>query len=99
MIRTGRERYANFILPTLEDPDEIWQTWYPDPGEYRNRYLKVFQSEDKEAMFFLAITRKPADISLDHSLFVTFFRCDSKYADSQRVGDLLYQRKRSERES
>ena len=89
-IRTGRERYANFILPTLEDPDEIWLTWYSEPGEYRHRYLKLFRGEDK-VLAFLAITRK----DMDSSLFVTFFRCNLKYADRQRTGTLLYQRNRA----
>ena len=37
-----RERYANRILPTLTEPNEVWMTLY-DNGEYRKRYIKVFE--------------------------------------------------------
>ncbi len=37
----ARERYANYILPTLQSPFEIWCTEYSD-GNPRNRYIGLF---------------------------------------------------------
>lgn len=37
----ARERYANFIVPTLRDPFEIWGVDYADG--VRNRYIGVFK--------------------------------------------------------
>jgi len=45
-----RHRYANRIVPTLEDPDEIWMTWYPGGhrtrGQYRMQYVKSYADPD-----------------------------------------------------
>lgn len=37
----GRERYAQFVLPTLMTPDEVWATAYDD-GTQRRRFIKLF---------------------------------------------------------
>lgn len=37
----GRERYAQFVLPTLMQPDEVWATAYDD-GTKRRRFIKLF---------------------------------------------------------
>jgi hypothetical protein len=37
----ARERYANFILPTLMAPDEVWETAYDD-NTTRRRFIKLF---------------------------------------------------------
>ena len=43
-----REQYANFILPTLTDPNEIWLTRYND-GSFRRRFIKLFKGKKKYA--------------------------------------------------
>ena len=37
----ARERYAQFVLPTLMTPDEVWATAYDD-GTKRRRFIKLF---------------------------------------------------------
>ena len=37
----GRYRFAHLIRPTLEQPDEVWNTLY-DNGEVRRTYVKQF---------------------------------------------------------
>ena len=39
----GRERYANFILPTLTNPLEIWYTRFDD-GKIRPQYIALFDA-------------------------------------------------------
>lgn len=38
----ARERYANFVLPTLMRPTEVWETAYDD-ATVRKRYIKLFE--------------------------------------------------------
>lgn len=38
-----RERYANYIIPTLTQPYEIWKANYDD-GSVRNIYIGLFES-------------------------------------------------------
>ena len=83
----GRDKFANLIVPTLERPDEVWALWDKGAGEYRNRYIKVFRSEDKTRPV-LAIVRDTGD----NSLFVTFFQANWDYIDRQRVGNLIHRR-------
>jgi len=84
--RGRRERYANFILPTLQDPDEIWLAFYDKEREYRKRYIKIFERDDYR---FLSIVRENAD----GNLLITFFKSrDWDYIDRQREGALLYKR-------
>ena len=40
-----RERYANRILPTLTDPDEVWVPYFDD-GTFRARYVKFYSDLD-----------------------------------------------------
>ena len=53
------ERYANFILPTLMEPNEIWLTIYKD-GSFRRRFIKLFKG--KKSM--LVIAQESTDGSL-----------------------------------
>ena len=39
-----RERYANFILPALMEPNEIWLARYDD-GSFRRRFIKLFKGK------------------------------------------------------
>jgi len=45
----ARERYAKYILPTLQRPVEIWGTAYDD-GSTRNRYIGIFTGKTDVAI-------------------------------------------------
>ncbi len=77
----ARERYANFILPTLANPSEIWLTEYTD-GSFRRRFIKLFRGEKN----MLVIARE----NTDASVFWNAIPADANYADNQREGTLLY---------
>ena len=86
--RARRERYAHFILPTLEYPEEVWLAFYPKQREFRKRYLKVFEGPDYR---FMAIIREGAD----GSILKTFFKAPRwSYVDKQRQGVLIYKKGR-----
>lgn len=75
----GRERFANFILPTLESPYEVWLSEYQDG--YRNRYVGLFEDAG-----LLAIVR----LNRDGSLLWNMMRAKDAYLDRQRAGVLLF---------
>lgn len=75
----ARERYANFILPTLTQPYEVWMSEYEDG--LRRRYIGLF----KEAGM-LAIVR----VNLDGSLLWNVMKAKNAYLNSQRDGVLIY---------
>ena len=77
-----RERYANFILPALMEPNEIWLTTYEN-GSLRRRFIKLFKGKKN----MLVITRE----NIDGSLFWNAIPAKSKYIDNQRSGVLLYE--------
>ena len=77
----ARERYANRILPTLEDPEEVWLTLY-DNGEYRMRYLKLYD-DDRNGLSI--VTETP-----DGALLYNFIPGPHRSIDRQRLGVLLY---------
>lgn len=77
-----RERYAAFVLPTLEEPDEVWLTAYADG--YRRNYVSFF--EDANMAIFVRVNR-------DGSLFWNGLKAKEQYIDKRRIGILLFQRK------
>ena len=77
--RDARERYADFIIPTLESPFEVWLSEYDDG--FRHRYIGLFDDAD-----FLTIVR----LNKDGSLLWNVMRTGSTYLDRQRLGQLLY---------
>ena len=82
----ARERFANYVVPTLSDPLEVWLTEYPD-GSFRRRFVKAFEDVDTTETLVIARENK------DGSLLYNFIRTDREgYADSQRTGFLLYRR-------
>ena len=76
----ARERYANFIIPTLTDPNEVWLASYNDG--FRRRFIKFFQGKKN----MLVVARE----NIDGNLFWNAMPADSKYIDNQRTGVLLY---------
>ena len=79
----ARERYANFIVPTLTDPNEVWLASYNDG--FRRRFIKFFQGKKN----MLVVARE----NMDGSLFWNAIPADSRYIDNQRTGVLLYKNK------
>lgn len=77
--RDAREQFAAFILPTLEEPGEIWLTAYADG--YRRRYARFFRSSN-----MLLIVR----VNKDGSLFWNGMKYRDKEIDKARTGVLLY---------
>ena len=76
-----RERYANFIVPTLESPFEVWAVEYVG-GQVRNRYIGLFQGERD----FLVSVR----VNLDGSVVWNVMQADDKQMNGRRVGTLIY---------
>lgn len=77
----ARERYANFILPTLQTPLEMWLTKYDD-GSVRRRYIGVYQGDDN----VLVVVR----VNRDGSLLWNFMQAEDKRLNGQRAGILVY---------
>lgn len=83
----ARERYANYILPTLEQPHEIWLKEHAD-GKLRENYIGLFR-EGKNAL--LAVVR----INRDGSLFWNMMQRTPKDMDRLREGWLVYNKTKS----
>jgi SPP1 gp7 family putative phage head morphogenesis protein len=75
-----RERYANFIIPTLTDPYEIYLTAYKDG--FRERYVGLFTGKEN----LLVVLR----LNKDGSLLWNIMQAGDKAMNKQRVGALLY---------
>lgn len=75
----ARERYANFILPTLMTPFEVWLAEYEDG--LRKRYIGLFEEAD-----LMAVVR----VNRDGSLLWNFMKAKIPYVNRQREGILLY---------
>ena len=85
-----REEWANYILPTLEDPLEVWLSpvKLKPSGRivYRRRFIALFDDIDK-TRGALAVAQE----NRDGSVLWTFFPQDKlKHIDKQRQGFLLY---------
>ena len=76
----ARERYANLILPTLENPYEVWQTEYANGS--RQRYIGLFDQNSD----LLVVVR----LNEDGSLMWNIMQGNDKTMNKQRQGILLY---------
>jgi hypothetical protein len=76
----ARERYANFIVPTLTTPYEIWLTAYDDGP--RHRYIGLFQGIND----LMSVVR----INKDGSLLWNIMQAKDKNMNKMRVGSLLW---------
>lgn len=83
----ARERYADFVLPTLMRPDEVWRTAYDD-GTLRKRYLKLFSGAKYDVMV-VVYEQSNGD------LLWNIINRERKGMNVLRVGELLYQEERS----
>jgi len=85
-VRGARERFANYVLPTLQTPDEIWLV-----GS-RKRFIKVFTEGGSDKTMLLVLDERP-----DVFLLWTAYRVSRKRINNQRSGTLLYSRELAEK--
>lgn len=77
----GRERYANFLLPALTNPYEVWLTRYED-NRYRMRYISLFGGEKGLAVI--------ARVNLDGSIFWNMLPREDAKMNKLRMGWLVW---------
>jgi len=90
--RNKRERFANRIPATLDDPDEIWRAQYLHTDgrtEWRRHYIRAY--DDKKNAFVVA-TETP-----DGGAFFNFIPQGGSSINKRRIGVLLYTRARGRR--
>jgi len=75
-----RERYANYLIPALTDPYEIYLTQYQDG--LRERYIGLFTGKEN----LLVVVR----LNKDGSLLWNIMQANDRSMNKQRVGALLY---------
>ena len=87
-----REQWADYILPTLEDPLEVWLSPVKNNATgkivYRRHFITLFDDAGKNRAA-LAVAQENKDSSL---LWTFFPRSDMKRLDKQRQGFLLYRK-------
>lgn len=81
----GRERFANYILPTLQTPFEIWLKQHED-GKLRENYIGLFNDAEYAMLVVVRVNR-------DGSLFWNFMQRVDKKMDKLREGVLVLKRK------
>jgi len=91
--KRGRGQYANRILATLTDPDEVWQVAFDD-GTLRTRYIKLY--DDPGIGGSLCIVSKLPD---GQEVFINYIPMSDlpendaeARIDIQRIGSLLFRR-------
>lgn len=88
-----RERFADWILPSLRDPAEVWLTEVTDGRGrkvYRRQFVTAFEGVDGETKPTVAVIQE----GKDDSLAWTFVPTRDSYANGRRRGFLLYRRGR-----
>lgn len=78
--KDARERYANYIIPTLTDPYEIWLTDYEDG--LRKQYIGLFEGKEN----LLVVIR----LQRDGSILWNIMQARDKDMNKHRVGWLLW---------
>jgi hypothetical protein len=79
----ARERYADYILPTLQNPIEIWGTAYND-GSTRNRYIGLFTGKTDIAVI--------VKVEPDGSIMWNMMNADRARMNRFREGELLWKK-------
>jgi len=80
----ARARFANFIVPTLQQPFEVWDTEFED-GTVKRHYFALFADGDGRRPALGAVR-----INRDGSLLYTFFPAQMRDVDKRRVGVLRW---------
>ena len=80
----ARERYANLILPTLQNPTEIWESDYEFHGKYEKRehFIKIWKA-GSNAFFVVVNLEKGGTLWNAIPLRI-------RSVDRQREGKLLW---------
>jgi len=81
----ARERYANFILPTLQDPLEVWEVDYTD-GSKRFMFIGLFNGEKQ-----LVVSVRPLREG-GIALWNVISKSKVSKLNQQRIGRLLYKK-------
>lgn len=88
-IDPKRVRYLPLLTDSLENPQEIWQTFEQHQGTgkvvLKTRFITVYQLDDGRAI--LLVTNAVKGVLSGWTYFITG---DLKYINKQRVGELLY---------
>lgn len=77
--KDARERYANYVLPTLRKPTEVWATQYDD-ATTRHRYIKLFNGSKNDLLVVVMVNP-------DGSIFWNMMQRDRKGMNDMRVGE------------
>ncbi len=80
----ARERYANFIIPTLQQPLEVWEVEYTD-GSKRLLFIGLFEGKRQ-----MAVIVKEVDGEL--TLWNVINKSKPAKLDQQRLGKLIYKK-------
>jgi hypothetical protein len=85
--RDARERFANYILATLENPYEIWIV-ANDDGKYRKQYVGIFTGDEN----VMVVVRESNDGTLDvpEILLWNAMQANDKAVNRHRAGGLVY---------
>lgn len=81
----ARERFANYVLPTLERPFEVWLKQHED-GKLRENYIGLFRDTKYSVLVVVRINR-------DGSLVWNIMQREDKKMDKHREGILVYKKK------
>ncbi len=83
----NRETFAHYILPSLQDPLEVWLTRMKG-GSYRRHFLTLFKESGGQSLLAIGEGK-------DGSIVKTFVPTRAgSYFDSKRKGFLLYRRRK-----
>jgi hypothetical protein len=80
----ARERYSNFIIPTLLEPYEIYSVKYEK--EFRTRYIGLYKGD----IMIMVITNTNEHGEL---IFWNMMHSDKKKMDKNRIGSLIWTKK------
>ena len=81
----ARERFANYVLPTLIQPFEVWLKQHED-GKLRENYIGLFRETKYSLLIVVRINR-------DGSLVWNIMQREDKKMDKHREGMLVYKKK------
>ena len=77
-----RERFGSFVLPTLQQPDEVWETAYDD-ATTRRRFIKLFSDSKYD---LLVIVREGPD----GAVLWNVLNRERKAMNTRRTGRLVH---------
>ena len=84
--QASREEFANYVLPTLQNPSEVWRQWSRTTSG-RIIYDQIYLARFKVRNSIMVAREMPKTGTLAWTLIPT----DSRRVNKYRVGALLYQ--------